>query len=226
MPSQSERVHSRYVFPAIVLLLVAQPVLASLSATQSGILAIPLALTLVAAIWSLDGGTLWFRLGAFLGLAVCLGAAGAEWTGQPGWVLGSAACLVALGFIAVVLGIRWLFRSIEVTVESLLAAMSVYLLIGISFGILNGALYVHAPDWYSGVSPGGESAEAADLVYFSLGVLTGTAFGDILPTHPIPRLLSNVEAVVGQMYLAVLVAMLVGAYATGRGSPSSAGRAS
>jgi hypothetical protein len=67
------------------------------------------------------------------------------------------------------------------------------------------------------VSPSGRSAEIAELVYFSIGTLTTAAYGDILPAHPLSRLLCNVEAVVGQMYVAVLVAMLVSGYAAGRG---------
>ena len=47
-------VQSSYLFPAIVFLLVAQPVLGTLSQTASEILVIPLAVTLVGGVWSLD----------------------------------------------------------------------------------------------------------------------------------------------------------------------------
>ena len=214
-----ERVHSTYLFPAIVGLLVAQPVLASLSTAASALLGIALAAALVAGIWSLDGGRLWFRVALGLGGVVIAAFAGQAAFPGRNLVEPAMAAVVALGVICVVLGIRWLFASIQITLESLLAALSVYLLIGITFGIVHTWLFIHEPSWYKGVSPGGRSAEIAELVYFSIGTLTTAAYGDILPTHPLSRLLCNVEAVVGQMYVAVLVATLVTGYAAGRGGP-------
>lgn len=48
-----------------------------------------------------------------------------------------------------------------------------------------------------------------ELVYFSLTTLTSTGYGDILPVHPAARSLANLEAVIGQLYLAILLARLV-----------------
>jgi len=218
-----EQIHSVYLFPSIVFLLVAQPVVASLSATASEYLVIPLAVALVAGIWSLDRRGVWFRVSLGLGLATLAMTGAGAWIPHRASLLSGIACLALLGLICVVLGIRWLFVSPRVTVESLLAALSVYLLIGITFGIVHVALYAREPAWYHGVSPTGRSAEAAELIYFSIGTLTTSAYGDILPAHPISRLLCNVEAVVGQMYMAVLVATLVGGYAAGRAGSGGGG---
>ena len=46
--------------------------------------------------------------------------------------------------------------------------------------------------------------------YFSFITLTTLGFGDVVPRTPIARTFAILEAVVGQMYLAVLVARLVG----------------
>ena len=213
-----ERVHS-YLFPAIVLLLVTQPVLASLSTTASELLGIALAAALVAGIWSLDRGRVWFRAALGLGAGVLAAFAAQAAFPDRSFVEPAMAAVAALGVICVVLGIRWLFASLQITVESLLAALSVYLLIGITFGIVHSALFLRDPAWYHGVSPAGRSAEIAELVYFSIGTLTTAAYGDILPAHPISRLLCNAEAVIGQMYVAVLVATLVSGYAAHRGGP-------
>jgi hypothetical protein len=217
-----ERIHS-YLFPALVLVLVTQPVLASLSTTASELLGIALTAALVAGIWSLDPGGLWFRVALGLGLVVLGALAGHAIYPDRSFVVPAMASVAALGVIGVALGIRWLFASIQITAESLLAALSVYLLIGITFGIVHSALFLRDPDWYHGVSPAGRSAEIAELVYFSLGTLTTSAYGDIVPAHPVSRLLCNVEAVTGQMYVAVLVAMLVSGYAAGRAGPGGRG---
>jgi Na+/H+-dicarboxylate symporter len=52
-----------------------------------------------------------------------------------------------------------------------------------------------------------------DLVYFSFVTLTTMGYGDILPATRISRMLAATEAVIGQIYLAVLVARLVSLYA-------------
>ncbi len=226
MKGRPERIHSAYLFPSIVLVLVAQPIVASISATGSELLAFPFAVALVAGIWSLDRRGFWFRVSLGLGLATFVMTGAGALIPHRASELSGIACLAALGAICAVLGIRWLFVAPRVTVESLLAALSVYLLIGITFGIVHIGLYARDPAWYHGVSPGGESAETAELIYFSLGTLTTSAYGDVVPAHPLSRLLCNVEAVIGQMYMAVLVATLVGAYATGRAGPGggNAGR--
>lgn len=223
MERRPEKVHSSYLFPAIVLLLVLQPVIATLFATASEILVIPLALTLVVGIWSLDPGRRWARVGvailcAILATMVAHAVAPSRW-----WMVVGTLWLDLLGLLCVVLGIRWLFRSHEIKVETLLASLSIFLLLGILFATLCLGLYLLDPGAYSGLSPSGRSTETAELVYYSIGTLTGVAYGDILPVHPVARLLSSVEAVVGSMYMAVLVALLVGNYAAGRGGPGSGG---
>lgn len=47
------------------------------------------------------------------------------------------------------------------------------------------------------------------LVYFSFGTLTTAGAGDLAPLHPITRSLTNVEAMIGQLYPATLLARIV-----------------
>jgi hypothetical protein len=52
-------------------------------------------------------------------------------------------------------------------------------------------------------------ALASGLIYFSFVTLTTTGYGDVFPLHPIARSLCNLEAVIGQLYPATLLARLV-----------------
>ena len=52
-------------------------------------------------------------------------------------------------------------------------------------------------------------AVVAHALYFSFVTLTSTGYGDILPTHPVTRGLANLEALVGQLYPATLIARVV-----------------
>jgi len=62
-------------------------------------------------------------------------------------------------------------------------------------------------------APGPERSELSKfhaLNYFSFVTLSTLGYGDILPVSPIARMLAWVEAVFGQLYLAVLIGHIVG----------------
>ena len=59
------------------------------------------------------------------------------------------------------------------------------------------------------LAPSGGPGEFAAMLYFSLATLTTTGYEDIVPVDPFARSLANLEAVLGQFYLAVTVARLV-----------------
>ena len=55
---------------------------------------------------------------------------------------------------------------------------------------------------------------SAPMIYFSFVTLTTLGYGDIVPLSPAARALAMVEALLGQLYLTVLVARLVGLHIT------------
>jgi hypothetical protein len=83
-----------------------------------------------------------------------------------------------------------------------------YLSIGLLFanGYRAAELCLHPS--FSGLAGDQRSALSA-LLYFSLSTLTTTGFGDIVPLHPFVRSMANLEAVIGQLYPATLLARLV-----------------
>jgi hypothetical protein len=71
----------------------------------------------------------------------------------------------------------------------------------------------------------GESiSKPYQYIYFSLTTLTTLGYGDIIPENPYAKLLAAIESAVGVIYLAVLMASLVGKLASPdsrKGSPLS-----
>ena len=65
--------------------------------------------------------------------------------------------------------------------------------------------------WLPGPSPAPvpEAAERHDFVYFSFVTLTTVGYGDVTPVHPVARSLAVAEALIGQLYPAILLARLV-----------------
>jgi len=64
--------------------------------------------------------------------------------------------------------------------------------------------------------PTGQRAQFSELLYFSLSALTTAGGSDIIAQHPLVRSLSSLEAVIGQLYPATLLARLVTLHASDR----------
>src|SRR5215813_9047833 len=115
----------------------------------------------------------------------------------------------------VIMVLAYIFRSPRVTLDVMLAAMTAYLLIALSFAALYTLVFhldpqsFRLPEWIKG-----ESIEAVstDMIYFSLVTLATLGYGDILPSSPFTQMLAVLEAVIGQFFMTVVVAWLVGMF--------------
>jgi Ion channel len=93
-----------------------------------------------------------------------------------------------------------------------LGGIAGYLLIGLTWTFAYQLLVQRAPSAIH-LAPGmGESLprQPSHLIYFSFTTLTTVGFGDVYPVSPAARALTVAEALVGQLYIAILIASLVG----------------
>jgi voltage-gated potassium channel len=113
----------------------------------------------------------------------------------------------------------------EVTRETISLSISVYLLLGMCWGLLYVLIFLNRPDAFSfGASPELAAVLAAHhertfpiFIYFSLTTLSTIGFGDITPMTLPARYAAVAEGITGQFYLAILVARLVGMQMSGSG---------
>ncbi len=102
-------------------------------------------------------------------------------------------------------------RSGPVTAHRIRGAIALYLLIAMLFAFLYSIVELLAPGAFT--MPGSwtraAGAYAETFYYFSIVTLTTVGFGDITPVHPFVRSLVMLEALIGQLYPAVLLARLV-----------------
>jgi len=96
--------------------------------------------------------------------------------------------------------------------ERVCAALCAYLLVGVAFGGLFAALDALAPGSLGGARSSRGALSIDEAVYFSFVTLATLGYGDLVPATGAARALSILEAVFGQLYLAVLVARLVSLY--------------
>lgn len=130
----------------------------------------------------------------------------------------STAVLISLGFIACIDTVRVAMTSNKVSGELLYAGLSVYMLIGILFAMLHYAIGLEWSDAYS--LPAGETLSLRTSMYFSFITQTTLGYGDILPRSEMARGLTMIQGIAGQLYLTVMVARLVGLYASNSGTGS------
>jgi voltage-gated potassium channel Kch len=110
--------------------------------------------------------------------------------------------------------LRFVFRSKRVTVDSIFGAIAAYLLVACIFAIGH-MLLLHwdpASFRFPNAEPTKPGVVRSDLLYFSLTTIVTLGYGDIVPVTPLARMVSAFEGVVGQFYVAAVVAMLVGRF--------------
>jgi hypothetical protein len=132
----------------------------------------------------------------------------------PGWgiaVAGSLLSVLCLAFLNLVVLVRVFGDAGPVTAGRIRGAVAAYVLFGVAWAVLYRLLDLCLPGAFSfpaavGTTPA-EQQEA--FSYFSFITLTTLGYGDIIAVHPVARMFVILEALVGQLYPATLLARLV-----------------
>jgi len=111
--------------------------------------------------------------------------------------------------------LRIIVKSEEVTRETIFAAVVAYLLIALMWAFLYMILELASPGSFS-FPDWGSRGETMQFEYLSFVTITTLGYGDITPVTDQASALVLIEAVIGQIYLVVLVAWLVGMYVSRR----------
>lgn len=114
--------------------------------------------------------------------------------------------------------IRAVLMEASVTTDTLSGAVSAYLLTGIAMGLIYGCIELLSPGSFRETFASEKVISPPDLVFFSFTTLTTVGYGDIVPWHGPVKSLAIIEAVVGIMYPAVLIARLIGLHSGQRRS--------
>lgn len=151
-------------------------------------------------------------------IAIVVTAVGNTFQGDAGKLL--AGVLGTFIVVACPLAIvRSVMKHPVVNLQTVAAAICIYLLFGLIFTYVYGIEYaIFGAPFMAGV-PNGKPAPA-DVLYFSFITLTTTGYGDITCITRVGRTTAMVEAMIGQLYLVTVLALLVsnlGATRVGRG---------
>jgi voltage-gated potassium channel Kch len=122
-----------------------------------------------------------------------------------------AAFLMGLFASFVVLMMMHIFRPGAINLHRVLGAVAAYLSIGITWGFAYFLAAMVNPGAVQFNTPIGQhEIPEARYIYFSFTTLTTIGYGDVIPIHPVARSLAVAEALVGQLYPAILIGGVLG----------------
>jgi hypothetical protein len=168
------------------------------------------AATVVTAVWAARAQRRWVRAVAVLTAVLALGAvvvllATGDLGKAPAGLVNAALILVAPPVIAAGL-VRDVRAEGAVTERTLSGVLAIYLLIGMAFALVGSAVAAIEDGPYF---EGETDPSLSDFIYFSYVTLSTTGYGDFLPVTDVGRMLAVAEALIGQIYLVTVVAMIV-----------------
>lgn len=165
--------------------------------------------TLLLALWASEVRPLAMRLGIVIAVGLFILSVVEAVNGNPsaGALRIANAALVLLAPPVIIGGVIRILRARQsVTLEAVFGVLSVYILLGMFFAFVFGAI-----DRQGGAPffAGGQKATVAQCLYFSFTTLTTVGYGDLTARTNLGHTLSVSEALLGQIYLVTIVSLIV-----------------
>ncbi len=149
------------------------------------------------------------RVAIAVSLAGSAAALGAALTDTAAGLGAADLWRAALLLVTVVLIVRHILARPTVTIQSIYGALSAYIIIGLMFAAFYAAIYhLSAVPFFAD----GQPANTQTFQYFSFATLTTLGYGDFTALGNSRRAIAVMEALIGQIFLATLVARLVAAF--------------
>lgn len=175
-------------------------------------------LLILISVWGLHGNPRVFRFGLALALLQVGLAVVQQLTHAPLLKIVAALNVLAFCVFSVLLAARHVFSWRRADTNTLMGAVCVYLLLGLIFALFYALIAYFWPEGaFNGLSFQTNNAQFDNFLYYSFVTLTTAGYGDITPVNPLLRTLAYLEMIMGQFYMAILVAGLVGLFMVKRG---------
>ncbi len=130
----------------------------------------------------------------------------------------SAILMTLLFSYTLILLVRHIRETGEISADLLYGAGCIYMLIGFAWSGICMSIETLKPGSFMQVTAEGYKpiSHASDLVYYSFTTLTTLGYGDITPQLPITRSLAILEAITGVLFMGILIGTLVGVFVAHR----------
>ncbi len=200
----------------ILLLLVSQPIFSAHAFAQI-FATVTISLVLLSALYAFRTTKTYFTIALVLMVPAIGSRLALQFTANPTLEMADAVSSCLFLTVTVFALVSRLFTVKSVTFDIISAAICAYLLIGVAWAYAFAFIELRNPGSFSSVLLQKQTGNMSPLlasvhtfIYYSFVCLTTTGFGDVLPVSEGARSLSVMEAVFGQLYMAILIARLVG----------------
>ncbi len=130
---------------------------------------------------------------------------GISWMQIPETILG----ITFFGFIIAII-LKFIFSEDEIKRDLIAGAAAVYLLLAIAWAYAYRAIEVIQPGSFAVADA--QTVSYAVALYYSFVTITTLGYGDIFPVTTAAKSCAILEAIVGQLYLVITIALLVGVH--------------
>lgn len=169
---------------------------------------------IIIGIWSLQGSRHWFLLGIILAALGVSGNILALANAGTFFIYLSLCSYIVFLLLTIGLAIQQAINLRTVDANNIIGAICIYLLLGVMWSFFYVLVNMLIPGSFNVSISGSPFEQVQDFMYYSFVTLTTLGYGDIAPIRETARALSVIEAILGQFYIAILVAGLVAAFIT------------
>lgn len=192
------------------------PALAKDTVLKRIILQVGYSALMLLGIWGLPHENKRFKLGLALALLTVTFTAINIFYDSTAIELCLNAVVLLFSVSSAVIAAKHVFGGTQVDRNLLFGAMCVYLLMGLIWALLYGLIFQFLPGSFNGIVGVDGKAPMDTLLYFSFVTLASLGYGDITPVAPLARTLAYMEVIGGQLYIAIMLAGLVGLFLNSR----------
>jgi voltage-gated potassium channel len=208
-----------YMLVAILCFLILGPLAEELLGSADGVVLMSAyTMMLIMGIWSLHETKMLFYVGLALA-GICIGLTIIEiLTPTVDLYVYLLGALLAFQCMSIFLAAKFVFGSGPITLNHLMGGICIYLLLGLTWNILYVFGFYMDPGNFSGLSEETIAQDNVywDMTYFSFVTLTTLGYGDIEPVGRVAKVLAYTQAIVGELFIAILIGALVGQHISHR----------
>ena len=181
-----------------------------------GLVSFAFEVSLIIAVWSLVRQRLWFIIGVCLIVLGAISIVLQMLTDSLYAEIFGITVVFLFYIMTTFIAFRELFSRGPIDLNKIFGSICVYLLAGLNWAILYYYQSILNHDAFNGLEYSDLKEKMFNLIYYSYVTLSTLGYGDITPNSPIAQVLGVLEALFGQFYIAILVAILVGTHISSR----------
>lgn len=197
----------------LVAMSVIQSFLSSATLTQRTIFNLLFFLVVLSAIRTLSNSRWRLRLALGLGLIGFVGSLASDSLSSSTSLILVDCCYCAVFTLLFFSLCESVFGDGDVDLDRIIGAICIFFVIGLVWTFLYVLLTIIQPGSFAipaSQTPGIQQEMLGELMYFSYVTLTTLGYGDVIPVTQPSRTLATIEAMTGQLYIAIIIARLVG----------------